>query len=181
MAIGIPITIIASGQELRAAEEPIDKNARAEICVFEDWHFTVYKPTDLGNGLVGGLTTGASGIGMFSVWNASDCETGQNLDVTFNKVFWGGHPEVLAIPDQDKMQVVPDRTSAQEEFLSRAVSMEEATIQKLHDLARESEIFAEFERSNEEACGCAAFYPEMVGDKEPSRMRDEMPTWGKQK
>ena len=156
MAAVTSITVLASCQELQGLDDRVSKNARAKSCEFLDIHIHLSRPIDLGNGFAGQYEYGPSNIVEFDKfplsggWKATHCSSGQQILV-----------DVLDIG----------------EFSKQAVEVQNATLENFKELAENQGFATHSSQETGEACGCAAFYPELVGKKKPARQRDDMPAW----
>jgi len=156
MAVGIPLTLLAGCQELQGLDERVSKNARAKSCEFLEHHVYWSRPVDLGNGIAGQYEyaqINIAGLDKFphtGGWKATQCKTGQ--------------------------QVLVD-VSDYGTFSDQAKALEKSTLEAFEELAESQGLETRATLETEEACGCAAFYPEMIGNKKPAFQRDGMPAW----
>ena len=156
MAAVIPLTLLASCQELRGLDDRLSKNARAKACEFLDIHIHLSRPVDLGNGIAGQYEYGPSNLVEFEKfplsggWKATQCSSGQQI--------------LVDVLDNG-------------EFSKQAEEVQNATLENFLELAESQGFATHNSQETGEACGCAAFYPKLLGDKKPAFQRDRMPAW----
>jgi hypothetical protein len=118
-------------------------------------HFRVDAPHDLGDGFITYHLEVSAIEGSSTATLFEHCATGRSIQATIRRGGW--EPTYLA--PVDPAELVREAIASPATF-----SLEEVV-----DLLRSQGIEAETRSSEFEECGCAVFYPELVGDRRPWR------------
>ena len=173
MALALSILPLAGCQEMETWGDQVSRNARAKLCEYSDNHLQASRPTDLGNGIVAQSSGGSTPLGEYSGWEATSCDAGRQLAVVFKETDYVSGPDGLT----GENKIVAYRKDATEAFLAGAHRIEAATLDQFEDLATRHGLVTRTKVDSSETCGCAVFYPELLGDKQPASQRADMPAW----
>ncbi|WP_411889935.1 hypothetical protein [Yoonia sp. SDW83-1] len=149
-----------------------------EECAKADNHFFDAPPEDLGNGLVLNKSGSSHGNSRYRVASSFrsvvDCETGIAstfvlLDVFEKTERVDGRPYATSF-SSDGPSI--DAGEAGKEFEAFLDAGGYTSLAEVKAKAEELGIVVRERISEQEDCGCAVFYPGMLGDKEPAQERN---------
>ncbi len=149
-----------------------------EQCAVSDNHFGKGVPKDLGNELVLNTSSGSYGNNRtflsFSNYSVIDCRTGEEKTFVLEDIFESNRGTDGGQTDTSPVAIRPrvESGDAGDQLLAYLNAGNFESLSEIAAKAEELGIVVREQTNENEDCGCAAFYPRLLGDKEPAPERN---------